>query len=418
MTEHARGIEVWVNRMGPDVRVGTMRTSFQRGTILASFEYHTDWLRSPLAFAIDPSLPMLEGPQYPSDGHSLFPVFADAAPDRWGRYLIARAEWYAAAQEQRTLRPLFDIDYVLGLTDRYRMGALRFRDLQGDQAEAPFLSVSDEKTPPVTQIHEIQEAARHLESGTETARDVQILLGPGSPLGGARPKAVVVDEFGCEWIAKFERDQDPRPVPRWEALTLALAHDAGIVTPRFQSIAVDGRSVFLSRRFDRMEDGNGRVPYASAMTLCRKRDGEDASYLEIAGVILQHGGSPREDLRQLWRRMVFSVLVRNTDDHLRNHGFLWDPASGWRLSPAFDINPTPIKEGAAVHALALDDRGDRTGSMDLVMGVHDHFGLSTQEAQTITQEVTRAVSKWPRRARDFGLSAADCRRMEGTLPAL
>ncbi|WP_231410895.1 type II toxin-antitoxin system HipA family toxin [Thioalkalivibrio sp. ALE14] len=417
MTEHARGTEVWVNRMGTDTRAGTLRSSFQRGAIRTSFEYRAVWLHSPLAFAIDPSLPMREGPQYPSDGHSLFPAFADAAPNRWGRHLIARAEWYAAAQEHRPPRPLFDIDYILGLTDRYRMGALRFRDLRDDQAGTPFLSPSDEKTPSVTRMHEIQAAAQRMESGTETARDVQILLGPGASLGGARPKAVVADEFGSEWIAKFERDQDPRPVPRWEALTLRLAHDAGIVTPRFQSIAVDGRSVFLARRFDRTEDGNGRVPYASAMTLCRKRDGDDASYLEIAGAILQHGGSPREDLRQLWRRMVFGVLVRNTDDHLRNHGFLWDPAAGWRLSPAFDINPTPIKEGAAVHALALDDRGDRTGSLDLVMGVHDYFGLSSQEAQTIIQEVTRAVSQWPRRARDFGLTAADCRHMEGTLPA-
>ncbi|WP_019025353.1 MULTISPECIES: type II toxin-antitoxin system HipA family toxin [unclassified Thioalkalivibrio] len=407
-----REIEVWIDLMGDNRRVGTLHSTLQRGRNLVRFEYDPSWMQSSVAFALEPRLPLVQGPQYPDGGYALFPVFTDAAPDRWGRYLIARAEQYAAEQEGRDPRALMDIDYLVGLSDRHRMGALRFRDPGAET----FLSASPEPIPPVARLRKLQEAARHLESDRETAEDIRLLLAPGSSLGGARPKAVVVDERGDEWIAKFERAQDPRPIPRWEALTARLAHEARIHTPDIQIIEIDQRGIFLSRRFDRTRNSEGRVPYVSAMTLCGKRDGEEASYIEIAQAIRQHGGAVQEDLEQLWRRMVFNVLVRNTDDHLRNHGFLWSREEGWRLAPAFDMNPTPPEEGAPVHALALDDRGDRSCSMDPVRRSAGHFGVSTPAARQIEDDVRQALSRWSEHASSFGLSASECRRMEGVLP--
>ena len=211
-------------------------------------------------------------------------------------------------------------------------------------------------------------------------------------------------------VAKFEREQDAWPVIRWEALMLGIAAEAGIEVPASQLEEVDGRAVLLMKRFDRR--GTERIPFASALTLVGGVDGGDSSYLDLAGALIQDGAAPQSDLEQLWRRMAFNVMTSNTDDHLRNHGFLRAGPGGWRLSPAFDMNPVPAEAGPRVMSLALDESGDRTGSLSLVREAANYFGLSRQRAEAVLQEVAAGVSRWRALAPRVGLSEADCRHME------
>lgn len=394
----------------PVTQVGTLQVRLTRGVERVGFEYTDSWLNSRDRFALDPALPLRPGPLYPPKGKGLFNAFSDAAPDRWGRYLVARREKHQVETEQRDPKELFHSDYLLGIHDSVRMGALRFARLDTNGERGPFLAEDQQAIPPMIELRRLQAAAMRVDAHQEIDDDLELVFAPGSSLGGARPKAVVVDPDRKQFVAKFERQQDSYPVIAWEATMLALAQDAGIDVPNFRLEAMDGFSVLLMERFDRTPD-HGRFPFMSALTLTENDDGAQASYLDIAEGIMQHGATADYDLAELWRRMVFNVLASNTDDHLRNHGIL-RKRDGWSLSPAYDMNPTPADQGPRVLELALDDKGDRTASLDLALSMGDAFGLNQDESHAIAGDVAHAVSKWREVAAQYGLSRAQLGYME------
>src|SRR5690606_320317 len=330
-------------------------------------------------------------------------------PDRWGRLLMQRREALLARQEARAARPLQESDYLLGVHDANRLGALRFKtDPQG-----PFLDDDHRlSAPPMTSLREREQAARQVEQNEnpddpDYSKWLLMLVSPGSSLGGARPKASVIDENGELWIAKFPSHHDGHDIGLWEYLTYQLALKAGIdmatsAIGRYHS----DQHTFLTKRFDR-ENGR-RIHFSSAMTQLEYYDGEDgASYLELAEFLTNHGSRTKEDLAQLWRRIVFNIAVSNVDDHLRNHGFLFD-GSGWRLSPAYDINPTAIANGLHLNINDQDNRLDYTLAFEVI----DFFRLSDKEAEEIFMEVIAAVSQWRNLANQLGISRAEQETMK------
>ncbi len=356
--------------------VGTLTAAPSRGREIFSFEYNPFWLEGAGQLLLDPALQMYEGQQYPKDEQLNFGMFTDSCPDKWGRFLMKRREALRAREEGRDIQPLRESDYLLGVYDQNRSGALRFcLDPDG-----PFLDNNREyATPPWTALRELESASNGMEkAGAEKninySRWLQMLIAPGGSLGGARPKAGVVDIDGHLWIAKFPSQGDGRDWGIWELLVLRMAQIAGIdVSPSEARLFRPNRHTFLTKRFDRTERG-GRIHYASAMTMLGRNDGEDAfsgaSYLEIAEFLMKYGASPDRDLEQLWRRIVFNICVSNTDDHLRNHGFLLSP-HGWRLSPAFDMNPDPDGDGLKLNISESENAQD----FDIVMEVINYFRL-------------------------------------------
>src|SRR5262245_1292036 len=339
----------------------------------ATFRYATDWLRDSRAFALAPALALGEGAFHTSDGN--FGAFKDAAPDRWGQKLMRHRERNRARDAKQPPRTLVSADFLLGVDDETRLGALRFKESAGGE----FLSQSRNPVPPLLELRKLLGATNRLERGRERKGDLELVLAPGGSLGGARPKATVRGNDQRLHVAKFPWANDEWPVIRWEATTLSLAQSAGINVPQWQLISVQGNAVLLLARFDR--DGESlRIPYMSAMTALDAKDHEDHSYLELVDVLRQVGDAPEADAQQLWRRMVFNVLVSNTDDHLRNHAFLRGE-KGWRLSPAFDMNPCPRDIGA-MHVLALDEL-DHTGSLEIALSTSNYFGVRLSEAKRI-----------------------------------
>ncbi|UQG56569.1 MULTISPECIES: type II toxin-antitoxin system HipA family toxin [unclassified Marinobacter] len=405
-----RVVNVYADLHGKPVMVGVLRVVFQRGQERSGFEYAESWLGHPLRYPLDPELIFVKGVQYPAPGRTMFNCFSDSSPDRWGRYLVARHEKYKAAAEKRSRRTLLDVDFLLGVEDEGRMGALRYTVVSVEGIESPFLSLTEDGVPPLVRLRNLQHSVAKVEARRETEEDLAMLMAPGSSLGGARPKATVRGETGELMIAKFHRAQDDWPVIRWETLMLMMAENAGIDVPRHHLELVDEKPVLLMERFDRRK--GERLPFASALTMVGASDGESKSYLDLAEAILQFSSSPNADLRQLWRRMVFNVLTSNTDDHLRNHGFLHEPGLGWRLSPAYDMNPVPAEVGPRVMALALDEHGDRTGSLDAVIACSEYFGLEQDKAEIVAAEVAEAVGQWQALAHRVGLNASDRRHME------
>lgn len=366
----------------------------------ASFEYDAAWLGTRDAFAIDPELPA--GPGLFHTDRGLFNAFTDPAPDRWGQTLLRRRERALARAERRAPRTLFAIDFLTLVDDATRLGALRFREAGGDS----FLT-SGGRVPPLVQLPKLLRATAAVIGDKESDEDLALLLAPGTSLGGARPKASVRDERGRLAIAKFPSKDDEWPVTRWEAATLAMANAAGIATPPRRLETVLGKAVLVVERFDR--DGARRRPYMSALTALAARDGEVRSYIDLANVLRSDGAAVRADLEQLWRRMVFNILVSNTDDHLRNHGFLHEPA-GWRLAPAFDLNPVPTDVRPRVHALAIDET-DQTGSLELARVAAPAFGISAAKARSIIAEVARPVARWRTFASKQGITKRQLDRM-------
>ena len=371
-----------------------------------SFEYDPQWLKSSYAQSIDPDLALYSGMQHARQSNN-FGVFLDSCPDRWGRLLLNRREAIKAKESQERPRKLSEIDYLLGVHDLHRMGGLRFkRDPLG-----PFLDDDpSHSTPPIAALDELQRAAVHAEADGDlsvaTNEWLRLLLAPGSSLGGARPKASVLDTKGGLWIAKFPSRFDEIDVAAWEFVVHQLALKAGVTMPTCQLIKVSGRHrTFLSKRFDRLK--KHRLHFSSAMTQLGYRDGEDqASYLELAEFLTQQGASTQDDLAQLWRRIVFSIAVSNADDHLRNHGFLLSP-EGWRLSPAYDLNPVPTAE--SLHLNISDTDG--TLNFNLAMDVIDFFQLRKTEAEKIRNHVVASVTDWPAVAKSVGISRAEQQRM-------
>lgn len=397
-------IETFISLNGQDVRVGTLYREASRDRELVSFEYHPDWLRSESAFSLEPALQVGEGRFYPRQGKEIFGSLGDSAPDTWGRRLMQRAERRRAERVCERPRTLHEADYLLGVSDVARLGALRFKRPEHDEFQAP----NAHGVPGFIQLGRLLESADRIERGEETDDDLNMIFAPGSSLGGARPKASVSDNDGNLAIAKFPKESDDYSLETWEHIGLTLASAAGITVARHEHIRVNDRPALLSWRFDR--NGVNRTPFLSAMALLEMKDGDRSSYPEIVDELARHGSQPRSDARELFRRMVFSVLISNVDDHLRNHGFLWTGRTGWKLSPAYDINPTPTDKKARILStnISLDDATCSTG---LALDQAGLFGLSTQAAKDIIREVSHAVSSWRDIATCVGETPAAIERM-------
>jgi serine/threonine-protein kinase HipA len=383
-------VEVHLEWEGVTHLVGVLHTA-TRGTSV-TFEYQAEWLTRPAAFAIDPTnLPLRPGPHH---GGALFGAFQDCGPDRWGRVLIERA----VRRQVLEAKPYRDLDYVLALEDSSRIGALRFRA----DAKGQFLAVGAGKIPPVVQMAALVQAADAVHGETETAQDLRFLLGAGSPLGGARPKSVVALPGGRLAIAKFPKPDDTRDIAAGEILAMTLAANAGIRVAEHRLVHSQGRNVSVITRFDR--DGGRRIPFLSASSLLGLSSDELGAYTLLADGIRQFGDDVTGDLHELWRRLVFSLLASNYDDHLRNHGFLMRVAGRWSLSPAYDLNPVPEIDRAQTPKTAVSE-DQEAPSVGLAMEAAPRFGLRGPEAKTLLREVLRAVLDWRKTARQLRLSA-------------
>ncbi|MCI1189824.1 HipA domain-containing protein [Hymenobacter sp. DH14] len=399
-------------------RMGTLSAVPVRGKEVFSFAYDAQWLALPQAQTLDPALQLFAGPQYLPEDQSNFGLFLDSSPDRWGRLLLRRREAALARQEERRERPLLESDYLLGVFDGHRMGGLRFKT---DPA-GPFLNDNRAMAaPPWTSLRELEHASLQLERvdaphDPDYLKWLFMLVAPGSSLGGARPKASVVDEQGGLWIAKFPSGQDEHDVGAWEAVVNELARAAGLQVATGRAQRFNSRHhTYLSQRFDRTATGE-RLHFASAMTLLGYQDGTDhqdgASYLDLAGLLVQQGARVAEDLTELWRRIVFNICVSNTDDHLRNHGFLLTP-QGWCLSPAFDLNPIRHGQGLKLNISETDNALD----LDLAREVAPYFRLSAAQADTVLTQVVHAVRQWPEVASRQQLSRTEQEMMAGAFEA-
>lgn len=398
-----RELSVFVDLKGQTFPVGRLWVKERLGKETATFEYDAGWLKQAQKFSLGPNLPLTSGKHHSDKG--LFGAFSDPAPDRWGQKLMRRFESESAQAEGRTARTLLGSDFLAGVDDEIRLGALRFKRPGDDQ----FLAHTGRSVPPLLELRELLSATDRIEKGKAKKKDIQLVLAPGGSLGGARPKATIRDRDKLH-VAKFPSPTDQWPVIPWEAVVLSLAEKAGVSVAPSRIVRIGTKMVLLTERFDR-EAADRRVPYMSAMTAIGAQEHEDRSYLEILEVLRRDGAYPVEDARQLWRRMAFNVLVSNTDDHLRNHGFLW-AGQGWRLSPAFDMNPAPPVVGARIHALALNEL-DHTSSIDTVMSVAADFHLTANEAMRIAGEVAVSVSTWRVEAAAQKLSGSDIAFMAG-----
>lgn len=384
----------WTGMKEP-VLMGVLNAEFTRGKEIFSFRYSEDWLKSSYSQILDPELRLYTGSQYAKDEKQNFGVFLDSSPDRWGRVLMKRREAAMARSDKRLERTLRESDYLLGVFDGHRMGAVRFKE----DPNGPFLN--DNKTltsPPCTSIRELEQISLKLEDDNanedpEYLKWLNMLINPGSSLGGARPKASVFDVKNNLWIAKFPSKSDIKDIGGWEMVTNELARNAGlnVAESRIQKFS-SKYYTFLTKRFDRSDTGE-RIHYASAMTMLGYVDGNNfqdgVSYLEIVNFLTQYGAKVESDLRELWQRIVFSILVSNTDDHLRNHGFMLTE-KGWILSPAFDINPNEDGVGLSLN-ISIDDN---SLDLDLALEVAEYFRLTDEEAIRIIEVIRRSVKSW------------------------
>lgn len=395
---------VYLDLSGSPRLVGRLWSRTRKDRETATFEYDSEWLRNPLRFALEPALTLGPGPFHSGD-RALFGSIGDSAPDRWGRVLMRRAERRRAAGEGQTARTLREIDYLLMVDDEARQGALRFAAKPG----GPYLAHGGKrKIPPLIQLPLLLTAAEHVSEDKESNEDLRLLLAPGSSLGGARPKASIRLPDGQLAIAKFPNAADEINVVLWEAVALSLASKAGIIVPEWKLELVGKKSILLLQRFDRLK--KDRIPFLSAMSMLSAKDNEQRSYMEFVDVLRQHGGATREDIHMLWRRIVLSILISNTDDHLRNHGFLYNDRAGWRLAPAYDLNPVPIDIKPRVLSTCID-LDDATASLDLAFQVSSYFEIDKKEARQIAYEVGTAVKSWRKVAAKFGLTASEIDRM-------
>ena len=400
-----RVIEVFVELDGASQFVGRLWSRSPKGRESASFEYDKKWIASDARFALEPLLTIDTGIHHSQPGKPLFGAIGDSAPDRWGRALMRRAERKNAEREKRTQQTLLEIDYLLQVDDRIRQGALRFREA----GTTEFMAHSRPAIPPMVELPKLLSASDRILTDTETDEDLRLLLAPGSSLGGARPKAAVLDDDGSLAIAKFPAKGDEYHVESWSCVALALASKAGITTPRYRLTTVFDQSLLLVTRFDR--EGSLRIPFLSAMSMIGADENQPHSYLELVDAIRQHGADVRRDLKELWRRILFSVLVSNVDDHLRNHGFLYDSRKrGWRLSPAYDLNPVPIDIKPRILCLMIDDR-DNSASFDLTVEVGDYFGLGEDDMRAVVTDLVNSISTWRDEARRVGISVEQINRM-------
>jgi len=391
--------------------LGYLNSTQAKGKETFSFEYSEEWIQSGFSQTLDPDLQLYSGAFYPRDEKPNFGIFLDSSPDRWGRVLMQRRERAMAKLEDRDQHTLMESDFLLGVFDQHRMGGLRFKTAQ----EAEFLNSNKEMAaPPWTSLRELEQASMKFEEDNtddpEYIKWVNLLLAPGGSLGGARPKASIIDPEGYLWIAKFPSKNDERDIAAWEMVANELAVNAGINIAEGRVQKFNNKfHTYLTKRFDRTNAGE-RIHFASAMTLLGYADGErsaGASYLELAAFIIRNGARVATDLEELWRRIVFSICVKNTDDHLRNHGFLFTD-KGWTLSPAYDVNPNEY--GTGLHLNISEN--DNALELSLALSVAPYFRVSPARANEIIEQVQHSVSSWKEAAVKYNLSRAEQERME------
>lgn len=397
-------IEIHISLEGETFRVGTLFRQAARGRESVTFEYHPDWLSHGVAFALEPSLSLGQGIFHPGGAKEIFGSIGDSSPDTWGRRLMQRSERRQAVKEGRSPRTLQEADFLLGVTDFSRLGALRFKRPEDDAFQKPI----GEGVPGFIQLGRLLESAQRIERDEETDEDLALIFAPGSSLGGARPKASVIDTHGHLAIAKFPKESDEYSLETWEHIALILADRAGIRVPRHELQQVGGRPVLISWRFDRSDEI--RTPFLSAMSLLQLKDGDRGSYPEIVDELARHGARAGADAAELFRRLVFNILISNVDDHLRNHGFLWAGKEGWVISPSYDLNPTPTDLKARILTTNISiDEG--TCSIELARDQATLFGLSSKQASEIIAEVGKAVAEWRTVAQTHGQSKIQIDRM-------
>lgn len=392
--------------------VGMLHYDSQGARESAAFEYDPVWLAAPDRFALEPGLPLIAGPQFRRkirDGSVFHSAIADTEPDGWGRRVIQR-DHAKRRQEARRLgetvevRPLVALDYLLAVDDVSRIGALRLQDEEGVFQRAP--QEGRRTTPPLIELGPLLAATRAVETNTETAADLAYLRGRGTSLGGLRPKCSVLDDDGGLSVGKFPSVADERAVTRGEVLALRLAKRAGVNAADARLVESDGVPVALIRRFDRVK-GGGRLMYVSAATMLGAEPGDahEHAYTEIVDALRQHGADPRSDSEELWRRIAFSILITNVDDHLKNHGFLHAERGLWRLAPAFDINPFPerLRE---LKTWVSEETGPEA-SIEALMSAIGYFRIRKRRAAEILREVEAAVAEWRTEARELGMSEHD-----------
>jgi serine/threonine-protein kinase HipA len=398
----------WKGMQEPKI-IGILSAQQAKGKKAFSFEYDKDWLKSEQKFLLDPDIQLYGGPQYPNQKEN-FGIFLDSMPDTWGRTLMKRREAQLAREKNVKPKTLYDIDFLLGVFDESRMGALRFKiDPVGE-----FLDNNKTaSTPPWTSIRELQNAAFIFENDIDSEdvnRYLSVLITPGSSLGGARPKANILDADKSLWIAKFPSKTDTIDKAAWEFLAYQLATKAGIeMAPCRMERILGKHHTFFTKRFDR-ENGE-RIHFASAMTITGNNEDtirdNQASYLDIAEFISNNGANIKANLHQLWRRIIFNIAISNTDDHLRNHGFILTK-EGWILSPAYDLNPSIDKDGLALNI----DTDNNALDFDLAKSVGEYFRLNKNQMEVIIQEVLEVTTKWKTIANEIGISRSEQELME------
>lgn len=406
--------DIWVyadwEGLGSPLCIGILTAQQAKGRKAFSFAYDKNWIQTAPQFLLDPDIQWAAGQQYATKGQN-FGVFLDSMPDTWGQTLMKRRELQRAAENKQDPATLYDIDFLLGVNDETRMGALRFKT----NPDGPFENADIQRpTPPLYMIRELQHAASVAESddGNTAIKDwLDMLIAPGSSLGGARPKANILDNDGSLLIAKFPSKNDTTDKAAWEYLACQLARDTGIRMSESRIERISGRfHTFFTKRFDR--NGLNRVHFSSAMTMTGNNEDtikdNPASYLDMAEFIQYHGSNIQADLHELWKRMVFNMAVSNTDDHLRNHGFMLDK-KGWRLSPAYDINPSVDKNGLALNV----DSANNQLSFGLAKSVGEYFQLDDAGMDAIIKNVTEVVNTWQAKAAAIGINRAEQELMKG-----
>ncbi len=407
MADNSKTIFVYENWSSEiPILIGRLYLDIAKGKEAYSFEFDESWLlKNKMKYILDADLNLYSGRQYTNMNKKMFGIFSDSCPDRWGRRLMQRRENILARQEQRKPRSLSESDFLLGVYDESRMGALRF-SLSED---GDFLS-NDKSfaTPPWVSLRKLEAASLAYEKDESGLDDrwISQLIAPGSSLGGARPKASVEATDGSLWIAKFPSKNDEYDIGAWEMVAHELALKCGLNVPeaKIEKFSKNG-STFLSKRFDR--NLKNRIHFSSAMTMLGKVDGDDGSYLEIASFIKSYGASPKEDLKELWKRIVFNMAISNTDDHMRNHGFILTK-KGWRLAPLYDVNPVPYGNTLALYV----DETDNTIDLQLALSIANQFGLNKDEAKETSERIIKVVSEYKNIAKQFGISRGSIEYME------
>ncbi|TAD91417.1 MAG: type II toxin-antitoxin system HipA family toxin [Alphaproteobacteria bacterium] len=397
-------VEVHLDLDGRTVQVGLVRVSPARNSETVSFEYTHAWLADPNRFSLEPALPTTKGVFHPGADEPLFGALGDSAPDTWGRKLMQRKERKDAKRQGRAPRTLLESDYVLGVADEARLGAVRFQRVGSED----FETTGGDRIPPLIDLGKLLDSTQRILRDVDTEDDLRLVLAPGSSLGGARPKASVRDHHGQLSIAKFPKETDDYSLETWEEISMRLAAQCGIEVPVHRLVHVNEKKVLLSHRFDR--NGAARIPFLTAMAMMRLKDGVTSSYPELVDTLSHHSAHAKRDAKKLYERIAFFVMISNVDDHLRNHAFLRLSKNGWSLSPLYDINPTPTDLKPRILSTNITvDSADC--SVDLLEEASEYFDLGLSEARLIIKRVAEATNSWRSVAASLEVRPSEVDRM-------